>query len=114
MEKDGEAPEFWPCCVSTDTIANGNGESLRTRERVIEGFELPQAGAIADAFDCEIAAPVAANIGHVEITPTLDVPGGLQTERPEECPGGRGLEPVVREGGEAGGAWRKLRHRLRV
>ncbi|MGO7419424.1 SDR family NAD(P)-dependent oxidoreductase, partial [Rhizobium ruizarguesonis] len=30
-----------------------------------------------------IAAPVAVNIGHMEITPTLQVMGGLQTAKPQ-------------------------------
>ena len=29
-----------------------------------------------------IAAPIAVNVGHMEITPTLQVPGGLSTTRP--------------------------------
>ncbi|MDH8147696.1 SDR family NAD(P)-dependent oxidoreductase, partial [Klebsiella pneumoniae] len=29
-----------------------------------------------------LAAPVAVNIGNIEITPTLQVPGGLSTMRP--------------------------------
>ena len=39
---------------------------------------------IADAIAFAIAAPVAVNIGHMEITPTLQVPGGLSTARPEQ------------------------------
>ena len=49
----------------------------RSGERFIEGFELPEAADIADAIAFAIAAPVAVNIGHMEITPTLQVPGGL-------------------------------------
>lgn len=44
---------------------------------------LPQASDIADAIAFAIAAPVAMNIGHMEITPTLQVMGGLQTAKPQ-------------------------------
>ena len=54
-----------------------------TRKRFVEGFELPQAADIANAIAFAIAAPVAVNIGHMEITPTLQVPGGLSTAKPE-------------------------------
>jgi len=49
----------------------------------VKGVELPQAHDIANAIAFAIAAPVAVNIGHMEITPTLQVPGGLSTARPE-------------------------------
>jgi NADP-dependent 3-hydroxy acid dehydrogenase YdfG len=52
-------------------------------KRFIEGFELPRAEDIADAIAFAIAAPIAVNVGHMEITPTLQVPGGLSTTRPE-------------------------------
>ena len=52
-------------------------------ERFVKGFELPEAADIANAIAFAIAAPVAVNIGHMEITPTLQVPGGLSTTRPE-------------------------------
>ena len=74
--------EICPGRVATDIFAHVHGDSPQTRERFIEGFELPQAGDIADAIAFAIAAPVAVNIGHMEITPTLQVPGGLQTARP--------------------------------
>jgi len=37
---------------------------------------------VADAIAFAIAAPIAVNIGHLEITPTLQVPGGLSTAKP--------------------------------
>jgi hypothetical protein len=46
---------------------------------------LPQAADIADAIAFAIAAPVAVNIGHMEITPTLQVMGGLQTAKPQSA-----------------------------
>jgi len=75
--------EVCPGRVATDIFAHVHGESKDTYERFIEGFELPTAEDIADAIAFAIAAPVAVNIGHMEITPTLQVPGGLSTMRPE-------------------------------
>jgi NADP-dependent 3-hydroxy acid dehydrogenase YdfG len=75
--------EVCPGRVATDIFAHVHGDSPETHERFIKGFELPQAADIADAIAFAIAAPVAVNIGHIEITPTLQVPGGLQTARPE-------------------------------
>ena len=52
------------------------------RRRFIDGFELPEAKDIADCVAFALAAPVAVNIGNIEVTPTLQVPGGLSTMRP--------------------------------
>jgi NADP-dependent 3-hydroxy acid dehydrogenase YdfG len=74
--------EICPGRVATDIFAHVHGDSADTYERFVKGFELPRAEDIADAIAFAIAAPVAVNIGHMEITPTLQVPGGLQTTRP--------------------------------
>lgn len=76
--------EICPGRVATDIFAHVHGDSTETYERFVKGFELPQAADIADAIAFAIAAPVAVNIGHMEITPTMQVPGGLQTTRPAE------------------------------
>jgi NADP-dependent 3-hydroxy acid dehydrogenase YdfG len=75
--------EVCPGRVATDIFAHVHGDSAQTHARFIEGFELPQAVDVADAIAFAIAAPVAMNVGHMEITPTLQVPGGLSTTRPE-------------------------------
>ncbi|HEX8046648.1 SDR family oxidoreductase [Rhizobium sp.] len=75
--------EICPGRVATDIFAHVHGDSPEVRERFIDGFELPQANDIADAIAFAIAAPVAVNIGHMEITPTLQVMGGLQTAKPQ-------------------------------
>ncbi|MEK8028254.1 SDR family oxidoreductase [Pseudaquabacterium rugosum] len=74
--------EICPGRVATDIFAHVHGDSAEIRERFLDGFELPQAEDIAAAIAFAIAAPVAVNIGHMEITPTLQVPGGLTTVRP--------------------------------
>ncbi|MCD9231472.1 SDR family oxidoreductase, partial [Ralstonia pseudosolanacearum] len=75
--------EICPGRVATDIFAHVHGDSAETYERFVKGFELPQAADIAEAIAFAIAAPIAVNIGHMEITPTLQVPGGLSTMRPE-------------------------------
>lgn len=77
--------EICPGRVATDIFAHVHGNSAETYERFVKGFELPQAEDIANAIAFAIAAPVAVNIGHIEITPTMQVPGGLQTTRPEQA-----------------------------
>lgn len=74
--------EICPGRVATDIFAHVHGDSPEIREKFVEGFELPQAADIADAIAFAIAAPIAVNVGHMEITPTLQVPGGLSTTRP--------------------------------
>ncbi len=78
--------EICPGRVATDIFAHVHGDSAETHERFVQGFELPQAADIADAIAFAIAAPAAVNIGHMEITPTMQVPGGLQTTRPVSPP----------------------------
>ncbi|CDZ34986.1 NADP-dependent 3-hydroxy acid dehydrogenase YdfG [Neorhizobium galegae bv. officinalis] len=80
--------EICPGRVATDIFNHVHGDDPSIRERFIDGFELPQAADIADAIAFAIAAPVAVNIGHMEITPTLQVMGGLQTARPQPAPAG--------------------------
>ncbi|MEZ2128636.1 MULTISPECIES: SDR family oxidoreductase [unclassified Sinorhizobium] len=75
--------EICPGRVATDIFNHVHGDDPSVRERFIDGFELPQAADIADAIAFAIAAPVAVNIGHMEITPTLQVMGGLQTAKPQ-------------------------------
>ncbi|MBB2708579.1 MULTISPECIES: SDR family oxidoreductase [Rhizobium] len=75
--------EICPGRVATDIFHHVHGDDPSIRERFIDGFELPQATDIADAIAFAIAAPVAVNIGHMEITPTLQVMGGLQTAKPQ-------------------------------
>ena len=79
--------EICPGRVATDIFAHVHGDSEETRKRFVEGYELPEAVDIANAIAFAIAAPIAVNIGHMEITPTLQVPGGLSTAKPETVRG---------------------------
>lgn len=74
--------EICPGRVATDIFAHVHGDSTDTQARFVEGFELPQAGDIADAIAFAIQAPIAVNVGLIELMPTLQVPGGLTTLRP--------------------------------
>lgn len=77
--------EICPGRVATDIFAHVHGDSAEIRAKFIDGFELPLAADIANAIAFAIGQPVAVNIGHMEITPTLQVPGGLQTTRPGQA-----------------------------
>lgn len=77
--------EICPGRVATDIFAHVHGDSPDVRERFIEGFLLPEAADIANAIAFAIAAPLAVNVGHIEIMPTLQVPGGLQTMRADQA-----------------------------
>ncbi len=74
--------EICPGRVATDIFAHVHGNPDEMHKKFIEGFELPLAADIADAIAFAIAAPLAVNVGHMEIMPTLQVPGGLTTTRP--------------------------------
>ena len=76
--------EICPGRVATDIFAHVHGDSESTYERFLKGFELPQAADIAAAIAFAIAAPIAVNVGLIELMPTLQVPGGLSTARPGE------------------------------
>ncbi|AZE24644.1 Oxidoreductase, short-chain dehydrogenase/reductase family [Pseudomonas chlororaphis subsp. aureofaciens] len=89
--------EICPGRVATDIFAHVHGDSEETYKRFVEGFELPQAKDIADAIAFAIAAPIAVNVGHMEITPTLQVPGGLSTARPRITRAERCLAPGISE-----------------
>jgi len=75
--------ELCPGRVATDIFAHVHGDSQETHVRFLEGFELPQPEDIAETIAFVLNAPRAVNFGHIEITPTLQVMGGLQTTKPE-------------------------------
>lgn len=76
--------EICPGRVATDIFLHVHGgDPAEIKARYVDGFELPQASDIAEAIAFAVAAPIAVNVGLIEIMPTLQVPGGLQTARPE-------------------------------
>lgn len=74
--------EICPGRVATNIFAHVHGNTPEVHSRFIDGFELPQAVDIANTIAFAIAAPQAVNLGHVEITPTFQVMGGLTTLKP--------------------------------
>ena len=77
--------EICPGRVATDIFAHVHGDTAETRARFVEGFLLPEASDIADAIAFALAVPLAVNVGHIEIMPTLQVPGGLTTLRADQA-----------------------------
>ena len=73
--------EICPGRVATDIFAHVHGDTPEVRAKYLDGFLLPEAKDIADAIAFALAAPAAVNVGHIEIMPTLQVPGGLSTAR---------------------------------
>ncbi|MFC6377048.1 SDR family oxidoreductase [Tatumella terrea] len=80
--------EICPGRVATDIFGNVSGDHEQAKKQFIDGFELPRAEDIADCVAFALSAPVAVNIGNIEITPTLQVPGGLSTMRPADSASG--------------------------
>jgi len=74
--------ELCPGRVATDIFAHVHGDPQQAHARFIDGFELPQPEDIAETIAFVLNAPRAVNFGHIEITPTLQVMGGLQTTKP--------------------------------
>jgi len=75
--------ELCPGRIATDIFAHVHGDSSETRARFLDGFELPQPQDVAETVAFVLNAPRAVNFGHIEITPTLQVMGGLQTTKPQ-------------------------------
>ena len=71
--------EICPGRVATDIFAHVHGDTPRSASASSKASNCRRPRDIADAIAFAIAAPVAVNIGHMEITPTLQVPGGLST-----------------------------------
>ncbi|MFP1747006.1 SDR family oxidoreductase [Lonsdalea quercina] len=74
--------ELCPGRVATDIIGIAMGDIEDARRRYIDGFDLPTPKDIADTVAFVLSAPVNVNFGHIEITPTTQVMGGLSTMRP--------------------------------
>lgn len=77
--------EICPGRVATDIFGHVSGDVEAGRKEFIDGFELPQASDIADAIAFAVAAPRAMNVSHMEILPTLQVPGGLITIKRDDA-----------------------------
>ena len=57
------------------------GDMEEAQRQFYDGYESLKPEDIADAIEFAVGSPRHVNIGHVEILPTFQVPGGLNFER---------------------------------
>ncbi|MFE3601137.1 SDR family oxidoreductase [Streptomyces sp. NPDC059142] len=76
--------EICPGRVETEIFGRLLGDMEKARRLYYEGYECLEPDDIADAVDYAIGAPRHVNIGHLEILPTFQVPGGLRFHRERE------------------------------
>ncbi|MBL1114328.1 SDR family oxidoreductase [Streptomyces sp. 110] len=73
--------EICPGRVETEIFGRLLGDMEEARRRYYDGYESLKPEDIADAIEYAVGSPRHVNIGHVEILPTFQVPGGLNFER---------------------------------
>ncbi|KAA5830611.1 SDR family oxidoreductase [Saccharopolyspora hirsuta] len=73
--------EICPGRVETEIFGRLLGDMEEAQRRFYDGYESLKPEDIADAIEYAIGTPRHVNIGHVEILPTFQVPGGLNFER---------------------------------
>ncbi|GDY50384.1 hypothetical protein SVIO_010070 [Streptomyces violaceusniger] len=67
--------------METEIFGRLLGDMEEARRRYYDGYESLKPEDIADAVEYAVGSPRHVNIGHVEILPTFQVPGGLNFER---------------------------------
>ncbi|MFD1538298.1 SDR family oxidoreductase [Nonomuraea guangzhouensis] len=73
--------EICPGRVETEIFGRLLGDMEAAQRLYYDGYESLKPEDIADAIDYAIGSPRHVNIGHLEIMPTFQVPGGLNFER---------------------------------
>jgi NADP-dependent 3-hydroxy acid dehydrogenase YdfG len=73
--------EICPGRVETEIFGRLIGDMEKAQREFYDGYESLKPEDIADAIEFAIASPRHVNIGHIEILPTFQVPGGLNFER---------------------------------
>lgn len=73
--------EIIPGRVETEIFGKVIGDMARAQREFYDGFESLKVEDIVNAFAYAIETPRHVNIGHIEILPTFQVPGGLNFER---------------------------------
>ncbi|MFD4249124.1 SDR family oxidoreductase [Amycolatopsis thermoflava] len=73
--------EICPGRVETEIFGRLLGDMDRAQREYYDGYESLKPEDIADAIEFAIASPRHVNVGHIEILPTFQVPGGLNFER---------------------------------
>mgnify|MGYP001806459308 CR=1 FL=1 len=71
--------EIAPGRTRTELFGKVLGDADLGRERFLDGYEPLEAQDVADAVMFALTAPAHVNIGHIEMTPTLQAIGGLTT-----------------------------------
>lgn len=75
--------EICPGRVETEIFGRLLGDMEEARRQFYDGYESLKPEDVADAIEFAVDSPRHVNIGHVEILPTFQVPGGLNFERRE-------------------------------
>jgi NADP-dependent 3-hydroxy acid dehydrogenase YdfG len=75
--------EICPGRVETEIFGRLLGDMEAAQRQFYDGYESLKPEDIADAIEFAVDSPRHVNIGHVEILPTFQVPGGLNSERRE-------------------------------
>lgn len=76
--------EICPGRVETEIFGRLIGDMEEAQRTYYDGYESLKPEDIADAIEFAIDSPRHVNIGHVEILPTFQVPGGLNFERRQD------------------------------
>ncbi|WP_416972754.1 SDR family oxidoreductase [Streptomyces sp. 4F14] len=75
--------EICPGRVETEIFGRLLGDMEEAQRTYYDGYESLKPEDIADAIEFAVDSPRHVNIGHIEILPTFQVPGGLNFERRE-------------------------------
>jgi NADP-dependent 3-hydroxy acid dehydrogenase YdfG len=73
--------EICPGRVETEIFGRLLGDMQEAQRRFYDGYESLKPADVADAVEYAISTPRHVNIGHIEIVPTFQVPGGLDFAR---------------------------------
>ncbi|MFJ1749405.1 SDR family oxidoreductase [Streptomyces sp. NPDC088116] len=75
--------EICPGRVETEIFGRLLGDMDKAQELYYDGYESLKPEDVADAIEYAVGTPRHVNIGHIEILPTFQVPGGLNFEKRE-------------------------------
>ncbi|WP_246504952.1 SDR family oxidoreductase [Microvirga antarctica] len=77
--------EIAPGRTRTAIFAKTIGDAAKAERGYFDGYEVLEPADVADIICYALAAPAHVNIGHIELTPTLQVIGGLKTVRLDQA-----------------------------
>jgi NADP-dependent 3-hydroxy acid dehydrogenase YdfG len=73
--------EICPGRVETEIFGRLLGDMEEAQRRFYDGYESLKPSDVADAIEYAIDTPRHVNVGHIELLPTFQVPGGLEFAR---------------------------------